>query len=148
MKKVIEFVKKYKIHILTSLLVIFFFRSCSKSGDVRKLEKVNIRTTKIVDSLTTVIKGQKDTINNISEVIRIEKIKIHTDYDNYISSKNRGEQLMDLINLIVRFLITHVHPYPGMPPVPVSQDGTKADDILKQILEAQQTILNQNIKLN
>ena len=100
MKKVIEFVKKYKIHILTSLLVIFFFRSCSKSGDVRKLEKVNIRTTKIVDSLTTVIKGQKDTINNISEVIRIEKIKIHTDYDNYISSKDRGEQLMELHKII------------------------------------------------
>jgi hypothetical protein len=100
MKKVIEFVKKYKIHILTSLLVIFFFRSCSKSGDVRKLEKVNIRTTKIVDSLTTVIKGQKDTINNISEVIRIEKIKIHTDYDNYISSKNRGEQLMELHKIV------------------------------------------------
>ena len=100
MKKVIEFVKKYKIHILTSLLVIFFFRSCSKSGDVRKLEKVNISTTKIVDSLTTVIKGQKDTINNISEVIRIEKIKIHTDYDNYISSKNRGEQLMELHKIV------------------------------------------------
>ena len=100
MKKVIEFVKKYKIHILTSLLVIFFFRSCSKSGDVRKLEKVNISTTKIVDSLTTVIKGQKDTINNISEVIRIEKIKIHTEYDNYISSKNRGEQLMELHKIV------------------------------------------------
>ena len=100
MKKVIEFVKKYKIHILTSLLVIFFFRSCSKSGDVRKLEKVNIRTTKIVDSLTTVIKGQKDTINNISEVIRVEKIKIHTEYDNYISSKNRGEQLMELHKIV------------------------------------------------
>jgi hypothetical protein len=100
MRKVIEFVKKYKIHILTSLLVIFFFRSCSKSGDVRKLEKVNIRTTKIVDSLTTVIKGQKDTINNISEVIRIEKIKIHTEYDNYISSKNRGEQLMELHKIV------------------------------------------------
>ena len=100
MKKVIEFVKKYKIHILTSLLVIFFFRSCSKSGDVRKLEKVNIITTKVVDSLTTVIKGQKDTINNISEVIRIEKIKIHTEYDNYISSKNRGEQLMELHKIV------------------------------------------------
>jgi hypothetical protein len=81
-------------------LVIFFFRSCSKSGDVRKLEKVNIRTTQIVDSLTTVIKGQKDTINNISEFIRIEKIKIHTDYDNYISSKNRGEQLMELHKIV------------------------------------------------
>jgi hypothetical protein len=56
--------------------------------------------------------------------------------------------LMELINLIVKFLITHAHPYPGMPPVPVSQDGTKADDILKQILEANQTILNQYIKLN
>ena len=100
MKKVIEFVKKYKIHILTSLLVIFFFRSCSKSGDVRKLEKVNIITTKVVDSLTTVIKGQKDTINNISEVIRVEKIKIHTEYDNYISSKNRGEQLMELHKIV------------------------------------------------
>ena len=100
MKKVIEFVKKYKIHILTSLLVIFFFRSCSKSGDVRKLEKVNIRTTKIVDSLTTVIKGQKDTINNISEVIRIEKTKVHTEYDNYISSKDRGEQLMELHKIV------------------------------------------------
>ena len=100
MKKIIEFVKKYKIHILTSLLVIFFFRSCSKSGDVRKLEKVNIRTTKVVDSLTIVVKGQKDTINNISEVIRIEKIKIHTEYDNYISSKNRGEQLMELHKIV------------------------------------------------
>ena len=100
MKKVIEFVKKYKIHILTSLLVIFFFRSCSKSGDVRKLEKVNIRTTKVVDSLTIVVKGQKDTINNISEVIRIEKIKVHAEYDNYISPKDRGEQLMELHKII------------------------------------------------
>jgi len=100
MKKIIEFVKKYKIHILTSLLVIFFFRSCSKSSDVRKLEKTNIKTTEVIDSLTTVIKGQKDTINNISEVIRLEKIKVHTEYDNYISSKNRGEQLMELHKIV------------------------------------------------
>ena len=100
MKKVIEFVKKYKIHILTSLLVIFFFRSCSKSSEVRKLEKSNIKTTKVNDSLTTVINGQKDTISDISEVIRIEKIKVHIEYDNYISSKNRGEQLMELHKIV------------------------------------------------
>jgi len=100
MKKIIEFVKKYKIHILTSLLVIFFFRSCSKSSEVRKLEKTNIKTTEVIDSLTTVIKGQKDTISNISDVIRLEKIKVHTDYDNYISSKNRGEQLMELHKIV------------------------------------------------
>jgi PBP1b-binding outer membrane lipoprotein LpoB len=100
MKKVIEFVKKYKIHILTTLLVIFFFRSCSKSSEVRKLEKSKTQTTEVIDSLTNVIKGQKDTINNISEVIRLEKIKVHTEYDNYISSKNRGEQLMELHKIV------------------------------------------------
>jgi PBP1b-binding outer membrane lipoprotein LpoB len=100
MKKIIEFVKKYKIHILASLLVIFFFRSCSKSSEVRKLEKSKTKNTEVIDSLTTVIKGQKDTINNISEVIRVEKIKIHTEYDNYISSKNRGEQLMELHKIV------------------------------------------------
>jgi hypothetical protein len=35
-----------------------------------------------------------------------------------------------------------------MPSVPVANDGTKADDILQAILNAHQTILNSNIKLN
>jgi PBP1b-binding outer membrane lipoprotein LpoB len=100
MKKIIEFVKKYKIHILSSLLVIFFFRSCSKSSEVRKLEKSKTKTTEVIDSLTTVIKGQKDTINNISEVIRVEKINIHLDYDSWISSKDRGQQLMELHQIV------------------------------------------------
>lgn len=96
MKKVIEFVKKYKIHILSILLFIFFMRSCFKSGDVRKLEKVKTTNEKVIDSLTILVNGQKDTINNISEVIRMEKLKVHRDYDNYISSKDRGPQLMEL----------------------------------------------------
>jgi hypothetical protein len=45
--------------------------------------------------------GQKDTINSISEVIRLEKIKVHSEYDNFISSKDRGEQLMEL-HMIVK----------------------------------------------
>ena len=100
MKKVIEFVKKYKIHILSSLLFIFFFRSCVNSGQVRKLEKLKTENENLIDSLNFIIKGQKDTINNISEVIRMEKIKVHTDYDNYISEKDRGEQLMELHKIV------------------------------------------------
>lgn len=96
MKKVIEFVKKFKIHILGTLLFIFFMRSCIKSGEVRKLEKVKIQNEVMIDSLTSLVNGQKDTINNISEVIRQEKLKVHREYDNYISSKDRGPQLMDL----------------------------------------------------
>lgn len=101
MKKFIEFVKKYKIHILSTLLFIFFVRSCSKSGEVRKMEKENIKTHKVVDSLNLVIKGNNDTIRNISEVIRLEKLKVHNEYDNYISQKDRGEQLMEL-HMIVK----------------------------------------------
>jgi hypothetical protein len=100
MKKVIEFIKKYKIHILSSLLAIFFARSCSKSGEVRKLEKIKTTNELIIDSLTNVVNGQKDTINNISEVIRLEKIKVHTWYDDYIATKNRGEQLMELHKVV------------------------------------------------
>jgi hypothetical protein len=100
MKKVIEFVKKYKIHILSSLFFIFFFRSCVNSGQVRKLEKLKTENENLIDSLNFIIKGQKDTINNISEVIRMEKIKVHTDYDNYISEKDRGEQLMELHKIV------------------------------------------------
>lgn len=96
MKKFIEFIKKYKIHILSAFLFIFFIRSCSKSGDVRKLEKIKIKNEKTIDSLTKLITSQKDTITNISDVIRLEKLKVHRDYDNYISSKDRGEQLMEL----------------------------------------------------
>lgn len=101
MKKVIEFVKKYKIHILSTLLFIFFMRSCMKSGEVKKLEKVKTKNENIIDSLTFIVNGQKDTINNISEVIRQEKLKVHRDYDNYISSKDRGVQLMEL-HMIVK----------------------------------------------
>jgi len=100
MKKIIEFVKKYKIYFLSGLFFIFFMRSCIKSGEVRKMEKLNNKNTELIDSLTKVVNGQKDTINNISEVIRLEKIKVHAEYDNYISEKDRGDQLMELHRIV------------------------------------------------
>jgi hypothetical protein len=60
----------------------------------------------------------------------------------------RGEKTLDLMNLIVKFLLSHVHPYHGLPPVPVGQDGTKSEDILQKLLDAPNTILNQNIRIN
>jgi hypothetical protein len=96
MKKVIEFIKKYKTQILIIFLVLFFFRSCSNSTQVRRLEKSKSENQHSIDSLIGVINGQKDTINKISEVIRMEKIKLHSEYDNWISQKNRSPQLMEL----------------------------------------------------
>jgi hypothetical protein len=64
------------------------------------------------------------------------------------SSLVRGEELLELINLIVRFLVTHTHAYPGLPPVPVTQDGTTTVSILTELQNAVNKILNKNIRLN
>lgn len=64
------------------------------------------------------------------------------------SSSVRGEELMELVNLIVKFLLTHTHAFPGLPPVPVTQDGTNATQILSEIQNAANKILNGNIRLN
>jgi hypothetical protein len=64
------------------------------------------------------------------------------------SSSVRGEELLELINLIVRFLVTHTHAYPGLPPVPVTQDGSNIPDLLTELQNAYTKILNSNIRLN
>jgi hypothetical protein len=64
------------------------------------------------------------------------------------SSMVRGEELIELINLMVRFLTTHTHAYPGLPPVPVTQDGSNVADLLTELQNAYTKILNNNIRLN
>jgi hypothetical protein len=64
------------------------------------------------------------------------------------SSMVRGEELLELVGLIVRFLVTHTHAYPGLPPVQVTQDGTQAQSILTELQNAANKILNGNIRLN
>ena len=64
------------------------------------------------------------------------------------SSLVRGEELLELINMIVRFLTTHTHAYPGLPPVSVTQDGSNIADMLTELQNAATKILNNNIRLN
>jgi hypothetical protein len=64
------------------------------------------------------------------------------------SSMVRGEELLELLNLIVRFLSTHTHAFPGLPPVPVTQDGSSVTSMLSAMQNAVNTVLNQNIRLN
>jgi len=93
MKKFIELVKKYKIYILSVLLLFFFFKSCGKSTDIKKLERVNETQKKELDSINK-------KLDSIPEIIRVEKINIHLEYDNWISSKDRGQQLMELHQIV------------------------------------------------
>ena len=100
MKKFIELVKKYKVYILAGFLVIFFFRSCIKSGQVRKNDKVVAEKDYVIDSLNTVIKNQKDTINSFPGILKQEKLNIHMEYDNWISARDRSPQLMELHGIV------------------------------------------------
>ena len=87
MKKLIELIKTYKLQILIFLTIIFFFKSCSNSSKVTKLEKIEKQNVSMIDSLKTAHKK--------------EKIAIHSFYDNWITQKDRGPQLMEL-HLIIK----------------------------------------------
>ena len=93
MKKIFELIKKYKVYILAVLLLIFFFKSCSKSTDIKKLDKLSTTQKIQLDSLNS-------KIDSIPEIIRVEKINIHLEYDEWISSKDRGSQLMELHSIV------------------------------------------------
>ena len=83
-----------------------------------------------------------DTAYGISDAKYVTEILPKT------SSLVRGEELMELINLIVRYLITHTHSFPGLPPLPVGYDGSTSTQILTELQNAANKILNENIRLN
>ena len=100
MKNIINLIKKYKLYILGGLLVIFYFRSCQKSTEIRKLNKLDGKKVEMIDSLNNVINQKQEKIDSFPEKIRIEKINIHLEYDSWISSKDRGQQLMKLHQVV------------------------------------------------
>lgn len=87
--KALELIKKYKIYILSFLLLVFFFKSCGKSKDISKLEKQNIKLEHTIDSLVSV-KDSTIRVLHENHYNDIERI------DTWIKEKNRGPQLMEL----------------------------------------------------
>lgn len=90
----------------------------------------------------------KGKINFDDTLYGITPEKFANEFFPKTSSMVRGEELLELINLIVKFLVTHTHAYPGLPPVPVTQDGTNVQSILTELNNAVNKILSKNIRLN
>jgi hypothetical protein len=90
----------------------------------------------------------KRKINFSDTLYGITTEKFSDDVMPNTSSMVRGEELIELISLIVRFLSSHTHSYPGLAPVPVTQDGSNINDILSELQNAANKILNKNIRLN
>lgn len=92
--------------------------------------------------------GTASTINFSGTLYGISNEKYVDEFMPKTNSMVRGEMLMELVDLVVRFMISHTHAYPGEPPVGVSFDGVKVEDILEKLQEAPQQILSNNIRLN
>lgn len=90
----------------------------------------------------------KDKINLDGTVYGIEQDKVIQDIYPNTSSMVRGEELLELLSLIVSFCTSHVHPYPLLPPSSVSLDGTSIDDLLVKMQEAYTKVINENIRIN
>lgn len=90
----------------------------------------------------------KDKINFLNNLYGISEPQFNTQIQSNTSSMVRGEELLQLLNVIVRFLITHEHGYPGEPPVSITQDGSSVSNLLKELNDAYENVLNQYIRLN
>jgi len=91
----------------------------------------------------------KGKINLGETLYGIPQEKFTDDIFSKTNSMVRGEELMEFLNLLTKFLVGHVHPFHGLPPVPVAIDGsTNTGQIFQSLLNAPNTILNQNIRLN
>jgi hypothetical protein len=90
----------------------------------------------------------KGKINLTDTLYGIPQQTFTDDLEGKTNSMVRGEQLIDFLNLLTKFLVAHVHPFPGLPPVPVAVDGTQSAQILSELLNAPNKILNQNIRIN
>ena len=88
------------------------------------------------------ITSLNDTLYGITENMVVNDIIPKT------SSVVRGEELLDLLNLIIRFLVSHVHAYPGLSPVTEGTDGVTIEEILKEFQNATNKILNSKIRIN
>ena len=90
----------------------------------------------------------KNKVDLTGSLYGIEQDKIIDNILPNTSSMVRGEELLELINLIVRFLITHAHPFPGLAPVSVTEDGSTINGLLNELSLATKKILNKKIRMN
>jgi len=73
--------------------------------------------------------------------------------ENSIESRTyptvRGDQLMILLRKIFSYVTSHVHPLATMPPVPVAAgNGQTTAEIFQILSNAENSVLNQNIRIN
>ena len=90
-----SFIKKYKIHILSTLIVIFFIGSCNKGRKISRIEAE-------LASMTETLNNEKFRSDSIIQSIKNQYYNNFEELDTWISNRDRGTQLMELHPIIKR----------------------------------------------
>jgi hypothetical protein len=90
----------------------------------------------------------KSKINFDNSLYGIDEQTFALQIEPNTSSAVRGEELLELLNIIVRFLVSHTHGFPGEPPIPVTEDGSSVANLIQELNDAYNKVLNQYIRLN
>lgn len=90
----------------------------------------------------------KNKINFSNSLYGIDEQTFSLQIEPNTSSAVRGEELLELLNVIVRFLVSHTHGFPGEAPIPITEDGSSVDNLIQQLNDAYSKVLNQYIRLN
>ena len=96
------------------------------------------------------IPGKKP-INLIGTIYGISQDKFADELVFQTEPMVRGDQLMNFLNLMLNFVLSHSHPFPQMPPYPeypTVPNGPSAKKLQEIINNADNGILNQNIRIN
>ncbi len=88
------------------------YKNSLTNGD---LQKSNSMVNVVADKVNIISNQDENQFNltNVDELIK------ESDLDNIMSKLHRlphGDTLVELVKLIIRAVLTHVHPYAGMPP--------------------------------
>jgi hypothetical protein len=94
-------------------------------------------------------KGQIDLQKTLYGIPQDRFVGDETSIESKTYPTVRGDELMGLLRKIFSFIKGHVHPISTMQPVPVAAGNGQTTNEIDQILaDAENTILNQNIRIN
>lgn len=90
----------------------------------------------------------KEVINFDDTLYGIPPNKFSKDIQPNTSSMVRGEELLELLNLMYTFITTHTHPFPGRAPCKQTTNDMRIETLDEAMQNAVNTILNSYIRIN
>jgi hypothetical protein len=94
-------------------------------------------------------RGQLDITDTLYGIDQNRFVSDENSFESKTYSTVRGEEIIELLRKIVGFIAGHVHAISTVPPIPVtSGNGIDIGEINQMLADAENSILNQNIRIN